>query len=253
VIGLLRSEFLRLRSRRVLLVLTGLAVAGILVSMAIAAVKSHPHTSGAIELARLPDIVEHVSFILIVFGLVIGASSVGADWQAGSMATLLTWEPRRTRVYLIRLLIVVATVFVVAVALQALLALLWALVASTRGTTVHADGVVSGTESGILRIAAMASVGAALGACIATLGRSSMAALGAVFVYLAVVENLLRGLYPNVTRWTFAVNAVVFVSGEPLRLFNQEITFERAVLMIATYVGVFVIAGAVWFRVRDVN
>jgi hypothetical protein len=252
MIGLLRSEFLRLRSRRVLLVLTGLAVTGILVSMAIAAVKSHPNTSGAIELARLPDVVENVSFILIVFGLVIGASSVGADWQSGSMA-LLSWEPRRIRVYLVRLLVVVVTVFLVAVALQALLAFLYALVASTRGSTALGQGAASATEGAILRIAAMASVGSVLGACIATLGRNSMAALGAVFVYLALVENLLRGLFPVVTRWTFAVNAIVFVSADPVRLFGQQITFERAVLMLAAYCGVLVVAGAAWFRIRDVN
>ncbi|MFL5736221.1 MAG: hypothetical protein ACJ76P_02650 [Actinomycetota bacterium] len=253
MIALLRSEFLRLRSRRVLLRLTGLAVAGILVSMAIAAVKSHPNTPGAIALSVLPNIMENVSFILVVFGLVIGASSVGADWQSGSMATLLTWEPRRTRVYLIRLLVVVVTVFVVAVALLTLLALLWALVASTRGTTSFAHGVVSATEGAVLRVAGMASVASVLGACIATLGRSSMAALGAVFVYLAVVENLLRGLFPAVTRWTFAVNAVVFVSGEPVRVFDQLITFDRAVFTLAAYATVLVVAGAVWFRVRDVN
>ena len=264
MIGLIRSEFLRLRSRRVLLMLTGLGVAGILVSMVIAAVKSHPNTSGAIELARLPDIMENVSFILIVFGLVIGASSVGADWQAGSMATLLSWEPRRIRVFLVRLLVVVVTVLLVAAALQALLALLYALVASTRGTTSTlvvstggpppiSEAVAPATVGAILRVAAMASVGSVLGVCIAMLGRSSAAALGAVFVYLAVVENLLRGLYPVVTRWTFAVSAVVFVSGEPARLFDQVITFERAVLTLAAYCALLMVAGAVSFRVRDVN
>jgi len=29
---------------------------------------------------------------------VIGASSIGAEWQARSITTLLTWEPRRARV-----------------------------------------------------------------------------------------------------------------------------------------------------------
>jgi ABC-type transport system involved in multi-copper enzyme maturation permease subunit len=249
----MRSEFLRLRSRRVLLVLTGLGVIGILVAMAIAAVKSHPNTQGAIELARLPDIMENVSFILIVLGLVIGASSVGADWQSGSMATLLSWEPRRIRVCVVRLVVVAVMVFLVAVALQTLLALLYAVVASTRGSTAFANGAGPATAGAILRVAAMASVGSAVGVSIAMLGRSSMAALGAVFVYLAVVENLLRGLYPVVTRWTFAVNAVVLVSGKPVRLFNQEITFERAVVTLAVYVVVLSASGIVWFRIRDVN
>jgi ABC-type transport system involved in multi-copper enzyme maturation permease subunit len=254
VIALIRSEFLRLRSRRVLMVLTALGAAGILLGMTIAAVKSHPGTQHALELSGLPDLIKGISFILVVFGLVIGASSVGADWQAGSLATLLTWEPRRTRVYLARLLVVVVTVFVAAVALQTLFALLFVLVANTRGTTLFANGVGRASAGAILRIGAMASVGSVLGVSIAMLGRSSTAALGAVFVYLAVVENLLRGLIPSLTKWTFAVNAVIFVDGRPgSPSSDQVITFGQAVLMLAIYAGVVLVAGLTSFRIRDVD
>jgi ABC-type transport system involved in multi-copper enzyme maturation permease subunit len=253
VIALIQSEFLRLRSRRVLIVLGALGAIGILVGMTIAAVKSHQGTQDVLGLSFLPDILKHTSFILVVFGLVIGASSVGADWQIGSMATLLTWEPRRTRVFFARLLVVIVTVFLLAVALQTLLALLFVLVANTRGTTAFADGVGRASAGAILRVGAMASVGSVLGVSIAMLGRSSTAALGAVFVYLAVVENLLRGLYPGLTKWTFAVNAVVFVDGRPVTLFNQVLTFGRAVLMLAAYAGTLLAAGLMSFRVRDVD
>ncbi len=252
MISLIRSEFLRLRSRRVLMTLTALGALGIVVSMTIAAVKSHPGPDG-LALWALPDILKHTSFILIVFGLVIGASSVGADWQAGSMGTLLTWEPRRARVFFSRLLVVIVTVFVAAVALETLLALLVVLVANARGTTLHAGGVGRASIGAILRVGAMVSVGSVLGASIAMLGRSSTAALGAVFVYLAVVENLLRGLYPSITRWTFAVNAVVFVDGKPVRLLNQILTFGRAIVMLAVYAAVVVAAGLTSLRTRDVD
>jgi ABC-2 type transport system permease protein len=253
MIALLRSEFLRLRSRRVLLFLSGLGVVGILVGMSIAALKSHSGTSQQLELSGLPDILKGISFILIVFGLVIGASSVGADWQAGSMATLLTWEPRRTRVFVARVVVVVLTVFVVAVALQALLVGLFLLVADLRGTTEFAPGVGRASEGAILRVGAMASIGSVLGMSIAMLGRSSTAALGAVFVYLAVVENLLRGLYPSITKWTFAVSAVVFVDGKPAVLFNQVLTFGRALLTLGVYLTLLLVAGLTSFRVRDVD
>jgi ABC-type transport system involved in multi-copper enzyme maturation permease subunit len=253
MIALMRSEFLRLRSRRVLLFLSGLGAIGILVGMSIAALKSHPGTPQQLELAGLPDILKGISFILIVFGLVIGASSVGADWQAGSMATLLAWEPRRTRVFVARVLVVVLTVFVVAVALQGLLAGLFLLVADLRKTTELAPGVGRASEGAILRVGAMASIGSVLGMSIAMLGRSSTAALGAVFVYLAVVENLLRGLYPAITKWTFAVNAVVFVDGKPAILFNQVLTFGRALLTLGVYLALVFAAGLTSFRVRDVD
>jgi ABC-type transport system involved in multi-copper enzyme maturation permease subunit len=253
MIALMRSEFLRLRSRRVLLFLTALGAIGIAVAMSIAALKSHPGTSQQLELVGLPDILKGISFILIVFGLVIGASSVGADWQAGSMATLLTWEPRRTRVFVARVVVVVLTVFVVAVALQGLLTGLFLLVADLRGTTELAAGVGKASEGAILRVGAMASIGSVLGISIAMLGRSSTAALGAVFVYLAVVENLLRGLYPSITKWTFAVSAVVFVDGKPAILFNQVLTFGRALLTLGVYLALVLAAGLTSFRVRDVD
>jgi ABC-type transport system involved in multi-copper enzyme maturation permease subunit len=252
VIALTSSELLRLRSRRVLWVLAALAATGIIVGMVIAAIKSHPGPDG-VELARLPDLLKSVSFILIVIGIVIGASSAGADWQSGSLATLLTWEPRRARVFFIRLLVVCVTVFVVAVALEGLLALLFAIVANTRGTTVSADGVGRATAGAMLRVGAVASIGSILGVSIAMLGRSSMAAVGAVFVYLAVVENLLRGLYPSLTKWTFAVSAVVLVDGNPAHVFNQIITVDRAVVTVFVYLAVIAVAGFVSFRIRDVD
>jgi hypothetical protein len=147
----------------------------------------------------------------------------------------------------------VLMVFVVAVALQGLLAGLFLLVADLRGTTELAPGVGRASEGAILRVGAMASIGSVLGMSIAMLGRSSTAALGAVFVYLAVVENLLRGLYPGITKWTFAVNAVVFVDGKPAILFNQVLTFGRALLTLGVYLALVLAAGLTSFRVRDVD
>lgn len=38
--------------------------------------------------------------LLIIAGFMVGASAVGADWQAGFIPTLLTWEGRRVSVFL---------------------------------------------------------------------------------------------------------------------------------------------------------
>ena len=38
------------------------------------------------------------AIFLVVGALFAGASVAGAEWRAGSMTTLLTWEPRRVRV-----------------------------------------------------------------------------------------------------------------------------------------------------------
>ena len=42
------------------------------------------------------------SFMLVLGGLFGGASVAGAEWRAGTVTTLLTWEPRRVRVHLSR-------------------------------------------------------------------------------------------------------------------------------------------------------
>ena len=64
---------------------------------------------------------------------------------------------------------------------------------------------------------------------------------------------LLRGLYPSITKWTFAVSAVVFVDGKPAILFNQVLTFGRALLTLGVYLALLLIAGLTSFRVRDVD
>ena len=99
-------------------------------------VRLENYVNNSLRLAELSGILKGTAFILIVLGLVIGASSVGADWQVGTMAALLTWEPRRVRIFLVRAAVVLGSVFVLAVALQCVLALEFAAAAALRGTTV---------------------------------------------------------------------------------------------------------------------
>ena len=41
-----------------------------------------------------------LSYLLVVL---LGASAVGAEYRAGTVTTILTWEPRRTRLLLARI------------------------------------------------------------------------------------------------------------------------------------------------------
>jgi ABC-type transport system involved in multi-copper enzyme maturation permease subunit len=264
VIALLRSEALRIRSRRLVWVLVMLALVGIGLSGLITAVKSHPVPSGALvhsgfaaeyQLSSLPDTLRGTAFLLIVLGLVIGASSVGADWQAGSMATLITWEPRRVRVFLARAVAVGLTVFVLVVGLQLVLSgVLW-VVAVTRGSTSGADGVWLHHAAGlILRVGVMGVVGAMLGIAISMIGRGTAAALGAIFVYLALLETLFRSIVPKLTPYLFATNTVVFVDGHAGSPATATvITMTRATTTVLAYAAALLVIALVWFRVRDVN
>jgi ABC-type transport system involved in multi-copper enzyme maturation permease subunit len=261
VIALLRSELLRIRSRRLVWILAALALAGILLAVTIAAAKSHP-PSGAFpgsqhtfELAHLPDVLRGTAFLMIVIGLVIGASSTGADWQTGSMTTLLTWEPRRARVLVVRTVSVVTAVVVLIVTLSLVLSgLLW-LVATTRGSTTGTGGPFLQHVAGlILRVAIMSALGSILGLSISMIGRGTAASLGAIFVYLAVLETLFRSLIPTLTPYLFATNTVVFVDGHAGSPATATvITMTRATITVLAYgVALLVVAWA-FFRSRDVN
>jgi hypothetical protein len=299
--NLIRSELLRIWSRRMVRVLAIFAVLGIVVGITIGAIQSSKpdvaaaerayenerqrclagefisqdqlppgetlegfceenvrpenYLSGSLRLASLADFLKGTAFILIVLGLVIGASSVGADWQVGTMAVLLTWEPRRIRVSVIRIAVVVASVFALAVALQVVFGLTLAAAASLRGTTVGTESPwlseVAGTA---IRIAAASALGAWIGITLATIGRNTAAALGVAFGYLAIVESLLRGFIPKISSSLLSTNLVVFVDGRAgTSETGSPITVGDASVTIALYAGVLLVVALTLFRTRDVT
>ena len=86
--GLVSSEWLRLRSRRLVKVLGLIALAGIVVSLAIAGVQSRKPEAGelawSLQRSDLPEVLRGLSFIAILIGLVIGASSIGAHHRSSA-------------------------------------------------------------------------------------------------------------------------------------------------------------------------
>jgi ABC-2 type transport system permease protein len=87
------------------------------------------------RLTSLEDIFKGTSVPLIILGLALGASFIGAEWHSGTITTLLTWEPRRIRVMGGKVIAAVTAVFLSAVTLQSILGLaLWP-VAAMQGST----------------------------------------------------------------------------------------------------------------------
>jgi ABC-2 type transport system permease protein len=208
-------------------------------------------------LTGLTDTLRGTSFILLVLGLVIGASAVGADWQAGSMATLLVWEPRRLRVLAVRAIVVGVAVFVLALLLQGALAGLLALVANTRGSTAGTGGDFTRTVVGVIgRIAVMTAILALIAVAISMIGRTTAASLGVVFVYLALVESLLHVLIPRITPWLLSVNTAVFVDGRAQDVGDNapvHVTPGHASVVVVAYALILLVAAGAFFRARDVS
>lgn len=195
-----------------------------------------------------------VTGVYLVFGAILGAASVaGGEWKFGTMTTLLTWEPRRLRAVAARFTAVGLCAAMIAVVLQALVVVAALPSAFTRGSTEGADGawvvdLIGGASRGIAAVALAAVAGAA----VAFIGRSTTAAIGSAFLYLAVIENLIRGLRPGWSGWLVAENAGAFISGQPTGLDDGVRTVTDGTLILLAYVAVIVTIAVQMFRRRDI-
>lgn len=166
--------------------------------------------------------------------------------------TVLTWEPRRLRLILVKAAAAVILAVAFTLAMQAVLSLLLWVVASTRGITEGADaawfrGVVGVLLRGLLLSAVFAGVGFSVG----SLGRNTAAALGAGFGYLIVLEQILAGVVEWIRPWLIIGNTAVLLSGHSLGEIAGRTPFEAGLILSLYGAGLVAIATAV-FRRRDV-
>jgi hypothetical protein len=301
VLGLVSSEWLRARSRRLVKVLAVVALIGIALAVVIGGVQSRrPDEAqlaraerradrfvedclaqdgfGAVgpgedvatfcaeqgdpsayldgpqmRLADLPSILRGISFIAILIGLVIGASSVGASWQAGTMTTILAWEPRRVRVALVRAGVVALLVVALVAILLGVFVGLFSIATSLRGLTTTSGGWGSEVLQVVARVSMLAGAASVIGGAIAMVGRNTAAALGGVFVYLTVFEGVLRGLRPGLGWFLLGDNIATVLSPDGLRIQGSLLTPARGATTVAVYVVVLLTVSTVSFRMRDVQ
>jgi ABC-type transport system involved in multi-copper enzyme maturation permease subunit len=203
---------------------------------------------------NLPDILAGMSWFAILLGWLLGASLVGAEWHTGTMATLLTWEPRRVRVLLAKLVAAGALACTLAVLLQLLLGAALLPAGLLRGTTEGIDAGWMRSLSGVgLRVAAVSIVGALIGFSIAAISRNTAAALGIAFGYFAVVENAIRGLRPHWTPWLLGDNVAVVITNQPQNFPLVDRSTLGAATLVACYALALVIVAVATFRRRDIT
>jgi len=76
--------------------------------------------------------------------------------------------------------------------------------------------------------------------------------LGVGFGYTVVIENLVRGLRPQWTRWLMGDNAVIFITGRSDGLiFHRSLT--QAGLLLGLYAAGLIVVAIAVFRARDVT
>lgn len=206
------------------------------------------------RLTDLADIFMGTSVPLIILGLAFGASFIGAEWHHGTITTMLTWEPRRVRVMVGKVIAAMVSVFVFVVAMQSVLGLaLWP-VAAAVGSTAGADVAwLADTALVVARGAVIAGLAAAMGFAVASMARNTTTALIVGFVYFAVGEAVLRALRPGWQRWLIGDNAGAFVTADPASIFGRPYSVLSAFLIVAAYALGLTAAATGLFRARDVT
>jgi hypothetical protein len=266
--NLLVVEMRRAMHRRVVLVLILLALvacafAGVIgFSSSQGKTLAEMHLRGATNPAVLTDwwtsgggdnAVTTAATFLLLGGFFAGAAVAGAEWRAGTITTLLTWEPRRVRLNVTRTAACGILAFVIATVLQVIFLAAFLPAVFANGTTAGADGSWwLGLVSAIARASLLTSIAAMLGVALATLGRNTAFALAAVFAWMAVIEGLIRGLRPGWAQYLWGENLVTTLSWAQMK----HVDFSRgpllALVTISAYTAAMVLAATITFQRRDI-
>ena len=204
-----------------------------------------------LDYVEVAEAVTELAFPFMMLGWIMGASFIGAEWSNRMVTTTLTWEPRRIRVLVAKML---ALVVVVALWILFLLLFYAAAVypaAAVHGITSTVDGtVLREMAESMLRVDALAVVFALLGFALATMGKNTAAALGVGFAYLAVVETIIRGFKPEWSDWLLGDNISLFLLGVQESPLNHG--QGTAALILVGYIGALLLAATAVFRRREI-
>jgi ABC-2 type transport system permease protein len=135
------------------------------------------------------NLLSSAAFIFMMLGLLIGASFIGAEWQAGTFASLLTWEPRRQRVLGAKLTAAVIGLGLLGTVLTSAFVGGAAVAANLRGTmdgtTMHLMAQLGVMAARVLGLVALFTL---IGAALATFTRHTVGAVAVAGGYLVLGE-----------------------------------------------------------------
>ncbi len=160
---------------------------------------------------QVPGYTLAVGAAVAMAGFALGATFIGAEWSTRNVVAWLFYEPRRLRLMAAKLLAVTVSVL----ALSALAQVVWGVTARillrARGLPVSSLGPDAGhfwsdVTAVQVRAALLVLPAVWLGFGLANLIRNTAAALGIAFVYIVIVESVLRGISP-------ALQPVLFTTG----------------------------------------
>jgi ABC-type transport system involved in multi-copper enzyme maturation permease subunit len=194
-----------------------------------------------------------VSILTYLLVIVIGASAVGAEYRAGTVGTVLTWEPRRHRLLIARL-------FAAAIVGMGFFLLVHVVFVGAWVIGVAVNGQSSGANAEfwrdlvilIVRATLLAGALAVISGALATLGRNTAAAMGLWFGYLIVIEAVLRGQVDDAVPWFLTSNVGAFYAWEAVTQNAHTVSAGSGALRLVLYVGLIGGAALLVFQRRDV-
>ena len=191
MIAQIHSEWIKFRTVRSTVVLAIISVVGC-VGVAIIAAAI---TDGALSVSNALVGVQISSLFIMVLGVQI----IGQEYRFATIRPTFSATPRRERVVIAKLVVVIATVAVAAVALIALSLAAAAIVSSMRGNSF--DLGESGNTRVLIGTVAILVINGIFGFGIGCLVRQPIAGIVIVLVWVTVVESLIAGLVEGAARW----------------------------------------------------
>lgn len=161
-----------------------------------------------------PQAQSPATIFLGFLALLLGGSWVAAEFTTGSMGTWLTYEPRRTRVFVTKMLaVVIALTLGAVVATAAFFAGIWGVFAY-HGVAVELDrnGWVDVALAAGRMVAFPVLTGLG-GAALGFLTRHT-AAVSGIVIGAVVIDQWAASQLADKARWTLFTNVLGFVSGE---------------------------------------
>ena len=204
------------------------------------------------QLRRIQSVLRGASGVLALMTWVVGATLIGAEHQSRSLTTTLTVEPRRLRLFGAKASVAVGLGLVLTVGALVLTALALVPAATLHGAPTAGEPGFRTLAGVVARGAGLAAITALVGFSLASLGRSTAAALGVGFAYLVVFENVLGGISPERRRWLLVGNAMVLISGGDAGGEVPGRSLAAAGLFLAAVAAAWLVGAGAAFRTREV-
>jgi len=183
--------------------------------------------SRPLEPGQLSDYALAVGVATAMLAFLLAGTFIGAEWSTKNLVAWLFWEPRRLRVMAAKLVVLLGFVLAFALFAQAVWLGTGKLLLHYRGLPVSSLGPQQAAHfwthlmQAQLRAALLSLVTALIGFGLASLMRNSAAALGVAFVYFAVVENVVRGLNPNLQPYLITTNIAAWVAEHGITVYGK--------------------------------